>query len=213
MAAGICVFSSRHRAEYHVMLALLYALRESKQQGQDCQDLLRELGQRLGRFRGTMRDTMTQVQRPDEEAILNAALYAIFNAIEGFRGRTEGEAVSYCKRAVFTRTLSHLRAAKSRDVGAPPAGGSESAEEIPEHRQNPVDVLLRRERQRLLGEALDCLSLQERELLERVEIHGERIVDIAQRSGEAQNTLTQRKIRALRKLAQYSSRLGGLEAQ
>jgi RNA polymerase sigma factor (sigma-70 family) len=188
------------------MLTLLYALRESKQQGQDCQDLLRALEQRLRRFRGMMRK-MDPEQLTDEDAIFNAALYAIFNAIEDFRGRTEGEAVSFCQTVVRHRTISHMRAVKR-----PAEEGTDSLEKIPEPGRNPEEVLLDEERRRLVHKALDCLRPEERELLERVELHGERIVDIAQSSGEAQNTLTKRKNRAMRKLARCLSRLGGLEA-
>lgn len=187
------------------MLALLYALRASKQQGQDCQDHLRALEQRLRRFRSMIRK-MDPEQLTDEEAIFNAVLYAIFNAIEDFRGRTEGEAVSFCQTVVRHRTISDMRRKR------PPEEGTDSLEKLPAPGRNPEEVLLAEERRQLVYQALDCLKPAERELLERVVWYEERIVDIAQRSGEAQNTLTKRKNRAMCKLACCLARLGGLEA-
>jgi hypothetical protein len=91
------------------MLALLDTLRISKQQGHDCQAALHALDRRLRRFRSLM-DKIDPEQRRDETAIFNAALYAIFNAIEDFRGTTEREAISFCCTVVWRMTISHLRA-------------------------------------------------------------------------------------------------------
>jgi len=187
------------------MLALLDTLRTSKQQGRDCQAPLYALEQRLRRFRSLMHK-MDPEQRLDDEAIFNAVLYAIFNAIEDFRGRTEGEAIAFCQTVVRHTTISHLRAVPW------PTEGTESLETIPAPGRTPEEVLLDEERRQLVHKALACLRPEERVLLERVELHGERIVDIAQRSGEAQNTLTKRKNRAVRKLARCLARFGGLEA-
>ena len=198
------------------MLSILRALKERKQQGQECEDLLRDLARRLSRFRGTIR-RMVGGQLADEEAILNTALQSIFNAIEGFRSGTEGEAVTYCAKAVKAKTLSHIRAAKGRLIfvggttsQVPGYAGDHSEENLTRERSlesipqtgvsNSETQILRKQ---MLQEALSGLNPQERELLVRVVVLGERITDIAEQTGTPPNTLTQQKNRALRKMRQY----------
>ena len=187
------------------MLALLETLKTSKQQGYDCQAALHILEQRLRRFRSLMHK-MDLEQHRDEKAIFNAALYAIFNAIEDFRGRTEREAIAFCRTIVRRTTIRHLRAVTW------PTERTDLLEAIPAPGPTSEESLLEEERHQLVHKALALLRPEERVLLERVALHGERIVDIALRSGEAENTLTKRKNRAVRKLAHYLARFGGLEA-
>ena len=187
------------------MLALLETLRTGKGQGHDCQAALSTLERRLRRFRSLMHK-LDPEQRMDETAIFNAALYAIFNAIEDFRGRTEREARAFCRTVVWRTTLNHPRAVTWSTER------TELLETIPAPGPTSEERLLEEERYQLVHKALALLKSEERELLERVALHGERIVDIALHSGETENTLTKRKNRALRKLAHYLTRFGGLEA-
>ena len=116
------------------MLALLETLKTSKQQGDDCQAALHILEQRLRRFRSLMHK-MDPEQHRDEKAIFNAALYAIFNAIEDFRGRTEREAIAFCRTIVRRTTIRHLRAVtwpteRTEILEAIPAPGPTSEESL-----------------------------------------------------------------------------------
>ena len=199
------------------LLPILRALKVGTEKGQDCQVLLQELQQRLGSLAlGTMR-RMVSGQLADEDAILNTTLFSIANAIEGFRGTTEGEAVSYCKQVVTTKTLDHIRRARGRlvyvegktsrvrghqvDLGEESTGQKEDPEAIPQpDGSDPETVVSRKEVLGLVRKALDCLKPLEREVVERVVVHGERITDIAGETGDEENTLTKRKNRALRKM-------------
>jgi len=169
-------------------------------------------------------------QLADEDAIFNDALYAILNAIAGFHGRTEGEAVSYCSRAVVTKLFSYTRTANGRllfiggetsrvsgyeeDPGEESLGKEIGSTAIAQpHALDPEAAVLRKEIQQLVRNALDHLSAKERALIERVKLQNERIVDIAREIQlqnnlpetelpTLQNTLTQTIIRAVRKLKQ-----------
>lgn len=215
------------------LLPILQDLQVRKQQGQDCGELLQDLGRELGRFRSVMRK-MAHGQLAEENAILNEAAYSLFNAIVGFCARTEEESVAYCRRTVINETISHFRKAKGvllfvggraspihgygRDPGEEPIGGEEGLESIPQPKEsNPETLVLRRERLQRIHKALDHLSPLERELIERVELGNERITDIAkeilQREildplspkgvQKLENSLTKKKTRALLKLRKY----------
>ena len=120
-------------------------------------------------------------------------------------GRSEKPSL-FAARSYWRTTISHLRAVTW------PTERTELLETIPAPGPTSEESLLEEERHQLVHKALALLRPEERVLLERVALHGERIVDIAQRSGEAENTLTKRKNRAVRKLAHYLARFGGLEA-
>src|SRR5262245_11028936 len=136
------------------MLALLETLRTSKQQGHDCQAALHALERRLRRFRSLMHKIDPE-QRRDEPAIFNAALYAIFNAIEDFRGRTEREAIAFCRTVVWRMTISHLRAVTW------PAGRTEFLETIPAPGPTSEERLLEEERHQVVHKALALLRPEE----------------------------------------------------
>lgn len=196
------------------LLLLLRALKERKEKGQDCYALIQELQRRLEPLAlGTMR-RMVSGQMAEEQAILNTALYSIFAAVERFRGVTEAEAVSYCKQAVTTKTLDHIRREKGRlvyigretslapdqDSNEEPAEAENLEAMAQSERSDPETLVARKEVWQRVREALNCLSSLERQVVERVEVHGERISDLARDTGEAENTLSQRKNRALRKI-------------
>lgn len=215
------------------LLPILQDLQVRKQQGQDCGDLLQDIGRELGRFRAVMR-RMARGQLAEEDAILNEAAYSIFNAIGGFCARTEEESVAYCRRAVITKTISHFRAAKgellfSEGKTSRISGYEKNPEEesIGEGRDpeaiskpkgsNPETLVWRREISQMVSKALDHLNPLERELIERVELYDERITDIAKeilqreildppspkKIQKLENSLTKKKTRALLKLRKY----------
>jgi RNA polymerase sigma factor (sigma-70 family) len=200
-----------------MFLPLLLALKQKRQHGENCDDLLQELDQRVGRFRGTIR-RMVSGQLADEEAILKDSLLALWNAASTFRSQSEGEAVMYVKRIVTHKTLDHVRAARGQlvfiggaarwvpgyeerrpeeslsDQGEARDECSEGESETPETRVERAQL------RAAVREALAGLTLSERELIEWVDFQGEQITSVAAQTGEPENTLTQRRLRALRKL-------------
>lgn len=199
------------------LLPLLRALKERRERGQDCEVLLQQLQQQLAPLAYRMMRRMVSGQMAEEQVILNTALSSIFAAVERFRGATEAEAISYCRQVVTTKTLDHIRREKGRlmyvggkasrtlsyeqDPDEEAARRAESPETTAQPEgSDPETLVVRKEIRQLVIEALDRLNPMERALIERVEMHGERITDIAQDTGEAENTLTKRKNRALRKM-------------
>jgi DNA-directed RNA polymerase specialized sigma24 family protein len=200
-----------------MFLPLLLALKQKREQEENCDALLQELDQRLGRFRGTIR-RMVSGQLADEEAILKDSLLALWNAASAFLGQSEGEAVSYVKRVVTHKTLDHIRAARGRLLFVGGATGQASGyeteqdgeafsnrEEVAsegsgEESETPETLVERRQLQALVHEALARLTLPEREVIERVDLQGEQIMHMAARTGEQYTALAKRRIRALRKL-------------
>jgi len=154
------------------LLLLLRALKETKEKGKDCDALLQELQRRLEPLAlGAMR-RMVSNQMAEEQAILNTTLYSIFAAIERFRGATEAEAVSYCKRVVTTKTVDHIRREKGRLVYigretslAPDQDSSEEpaeAESLEAMAQSqgldPETLVAQKEVWQRVREALNCLK-------------------------------------------------------
>jgi RNA polymerase sigma factor (sigma-70 family) len=200
-----------------MFLPPLLALKQKREQEENCEDLLQELDQHIGRFRGTIR-RMVSGHLADEEVILKDVLLALWTAANMFHGQSEGEAVTYVRKVVTHKTLDHVRAARGRLLFV--GGGTRRVPGYEEARQEesvsdqgdgrgefsvgggetPEARVAREQLRALVREALAGLTLPEREIIERVDLQGEKITDIAARTGEQENTLTQRRLRALRKL-------------
>lgn len=149
----------------------------------------------------------------DEGAILNDAAYKICTHIESFRGATEGEAFNFCSTVVHNTTIEFFRRARGRwnyvdsgRSGSLQADADESADDIatfPDERSssNPEEEASSRQALRLLHSALDALESGERDAVWELVVEDGRVVDMARKTGERQNTISQRKKRALQKLA------------
>lgn len=74
--------------------------------------------------------------------------------------------------------------------------------ELPSRRPSALEALVTREETRAVRWALDHLSAPDRQLLERLYMKGERIVDLAARTGQPAPRLRKRKSRALERLRQ-----------
>jgi RNA polymerase sigma factor (sigma-70 family) len=162
----------------------------------------------IGRFRGMIRG-IVKGELADENAILNCAALAICGAASAFRGSSVGEAIAFCARTVRVKTIDYVRQQHGwlQYVGCPqgePAAADGDREERGEvdgsRTDTPEKLALDAERCRLLRHALDTLSPAERYVIERVELQGARIVDVAAELGERNNTISQRLIRSKRKL-------------
>jgi RNA polymerase sigma factor (sigma-70 family) len=203
------------------LLPLLLALKERREREDNADDLLQELSQHLrSRFRGTIR-RVVRCELAEEEAILNDALFALWTAASSFQGGNEGATVSYCITIVTNKTLDHIRATKGvlicvggkvvrvpgyeEDSPEPPVAdiGPRGSMQSGFGQDTPETAVERKQLRSLLVDALARLTPPERELIERIDLQGERVTDVAGQTGEQENTLTQRRRRALRKLQQF----------
>jgi RNA polymerase sigma factor (sigma-70 family) len=96
-------------------------------------------------------------------------------------------------RHVIADKLSELK--RHRGNGAPL-----DPDKLPSRQEDPLHRLVARESVLRLRRALKEISSAERALLRRIFVVGEKVSDIARRTGEPAERLRQRKLRALRRL-------------
>ncbi|GMV05836.1 MAG: hypothetical protein AMXMBFR53_21130 [Gemmatimonadota bacterium] len=105
--------------------------------------------------------------------------------------------------------LRHVVADKLRDLERRRGNGVPvDPDDLPAPHPDPLQRLVAGERVELLRQALRRIPSQERRLLRRIFVEGERVADIARRAGEPAERIRQRKFRALRRLRELMGEAG-----
>jgi DNA-directed RNA polymerase specialized sigma24 family protein len=164
------------------VLTMLHQLKSFSQQSSDIVEELRN--QEKARFESWVREKGKK--HADEDAIIDEALLKIRKGSKRFNGTNEGQAYNFCKMIIQNQWLDVLRKEQQywrhKDVSYGEDDEQQSPDDLPSSpTDEPEEILEAANRNKAIQRALERLSEEERELVTRVYLDGERIVDIVQK--------------------------------